>query len=176
MQRWVRQSATPGCSALTLMLSVGTWAGMSAAAHAAAEPAGGFGRLQNTTRSCLINLAKAPQRPCGALQLEQQQAGLLNIRFMAAGGGGEGRDQLTFAGVLDQGSSPLLCQQGRCRLQGPVRAGISSVSESSFDARGVATGLPKAWPARGTCSVEQRQVLCEAKALSGETWSATAEF
>jgi hypothetical protein len=161
---------------LSLLLSIGTMAAALMPAHAAAEPAGGFGRLQNTTRSCLINLADGPQRPCGSLQLDQQREGLLNIRFMAAGGGGEGRDQLTFAGVLDQGSSPLLCQRVHCRLQGPVRAEISSVSESSFDGRGVATALPKAWPARGICSVEQWQVRCQARALSGEIWSATADF
>jgi hypothetical protein len=172
----MRPSASPETSVLRSTLIASALAAALVQAPAAAGPAGGFGRLQDTARSCLINLAAAPQRPCAALQFDQQLEGLLSIRFMAPGGGGEARDQLTFVGVLDQASTPLLCEQGRCRLQGPVRTQISSVSESSFDGRGVATGLPKAWPARGTCSVEQRQVRCQARALSGETWSAAAEF
>jgi hypothetical protein len=135
-----------------------------------------FGRLHSPSRTCSSNLSGSAPAPCHAVQFDQQLEGLLNIRFISSRGSGDGRDQLTFVGTLSAESTPLSCRQGRCRLQGPVQTTVTSISETGFDERGVPIGLPKAWPSKGQCSVQQRQVRCEGKALSGETWRANAEF
>lgn len=138
-------------------------------------PADTIGRLESVTRSCSSNLAAAAQVPCTSIQFEQQD-GLLNIRFISPGQLGGESDQLSFAGMLQPGSAPMACQQGRCQFQGGIGTAIASVSERSFDSRGLVKSLPKAWPANGTCRIEPGQVRCEAKALSRELWSATATF
>jgi hypothetical protein len=83
-------------------------------------------------------------------------------------------NQLTFVGELKPGSPAMRCSQARCMPQGGMQAQLSSVSETRFDGRGLAQGLPSAWPVNGTCLVEERQVRCQAKALSGEAWTAVA--
>jgi hypothetical protein len=130
--------------------------------------------MQHTTRTCERNLAKGTPAPCSALRFEQNQEGLLNIRFVGPGSGDAASNQLTFVGVVKEGSSGLRCRQGRCQLEGPLSTEITSVSELSFDPRGLPTSLPSAWPADGSCRVERQAVRCEARALSGERWSATA--
>ena len=134
-----------------------------------------IGRWQGGTRTCSSNLAAAAKAPCTALVVEQQD-GLLTIRFISPGRGGGESDQLSFAGLLQPGSIPMACQQGRCRFQGPISTAIASVSERNFDSRGLAKSLPKAWPANGSCRFETSQLRCEATALSQERWSAEATF
>jgi hypothetical protein len=140
-----------------------------------ARPVETIGRLLSVTQSCSRNLAEAEQTPCTTIQFEQQD-GLLNIRFISPGQRSGESDQLTFVGIPEPGSAPMACQQSRCQFQGAISTAIASVSERSFDSRGLVKSLPKAWPANGTCRIEPGQVRCEAKALSRERWSATATF
>jgi len=159
-----------------LSLLVGGLAAASASlAQPRATPTDTIGRLQSVARSCSSNLAAAAQAPCTSVQFEQQD-GLLNVRFISPGQRGGESDQLSFVGTLQPGSVPMACQQGRCQFQGAISTAIASVSERSFDSRGLVKALPKAWPANGSCRIDQRQVRCEAKALSRELWSATATF
>jgi len=165
--------------ALLLSWPVGALAATPGAAEAAtphSRPADNFGRLQSRAQTCQNNLADAPATACTSVLFEQPSQGLLNIRFLSPGQGGAASAQLNFVGVLAPASTPMACDQGRCRLMGPLTTTVSSMSERSFNDRGLATGLPKAWPAEGRCSVEQRQVRCSAKAPSQESWSAVAEF
>lgn len=159
-----------------LSLLIGTLVFASAClAQPPGTPADTIGRLQRMTRSCSSNLAAAAQLPCTFVQFEQQD-GLLNVRFISPGQRGGESDQLSFAGILQPGSAPMACQQGRCQVKGGISTAIASVSERSFDSRGLVKSLPKAWPANGTCRIDPDQVRCEAEALGREIWSATATF
>ncbi len=143
------------------------------------EPAGrdrGFGHWQSGTRRCSRNLAGSPKNPCQLVQLDQQVEGLLTVRFIAPGIQKDSLNQLIVVGLLQPNSQPLLCQQGRCQPAGPLTTVVSTVSERSFDGRGLAQGLPKAWLASGSCRFEPRSVRCEAKAPGGEQWQADASF
>jgi hypothetical protein len=141
-----------------------------------AGPAGGFGHWQSGTRSCSRNLAGSPQSPCQLVQLNQQLEGLLTVRFIAPGAQKDSLNQLIVVGLLQPSSQPLLCQQGRCQPDGPLSTLVSTVSERSFDGRGLAQGLPKSWLASGTCRFEDRRVRCQATAPGGEHWQAEASF
>ena len=141
----------------------------------AADPGDDFGRLRQSPSSCRANLAESPAMYCTSIQLEQHARGSLSIRFFLPETAAVSH-QLTFVGMLTPGSQPLQCRQGRCRLQGPIETEIASISESSFDGRGLATSLPKAWPVRGQCKVEQLQLSCEGTSFSGERWQAQASF
>jgi len=138
--------------------------------------ADGFGSWQRAAQTCRRNLAGAQPAGCLSVQLSQQQEGVLSVRFIARGSKPDSANQLTFAGALVAGSKPLACQGGRCTPKGPLSTELTSISEASFDERGLAQGLPSAWPAEGRCQLEATGVRCEARALSGETWSAQATF
>lgn len=134
----------------------------------------GFGQWQSRSGDCRRNLAGAASAACMAVQLNQRMAGLLNVSFLARGEQKSAVSQLTFVGELKPGSSAMACRNGRCSPTGLMQLALSSVSETSFDARGLAEGLPKAWPVNGTCVVAAQRLSCQAKALSGEQWSAEA--
>ena len=137
---------------------------------------GGFGSWQSGTRSCSRNLAGFPQSNCQQVQLDQQMEGLLTVRFIAPGAQKDSLNQLIVVGLLQPNSQPLLCQQGHCQPAGPLTTVVSTVSERSFDGRGLAQGLPKAWLASGSCRFEGRNVRCEAAAPDGQRWQANASF
>lgn len=143
---------------------------------AAEKPPVDFGRVQRATRTCQRNLSDASPGPCSELRFEQNREGLLNIRFVGPGSGEITSNLVTFVGVVKDGAAGLSCREGRCRLEGPLSTEVTSVSELGFDQRGLPSGLPSAWPADGTCKVEKHDVHCEARALSGERWSARAEL
>jgi hypothetical protein len=134
-----------------------------------------FGRWELRSDHCKRSLAESLAiSPCQVVQLVQRQEGLLNVNFIARGAEKGSINQLTFVGELKPGSPAMRCSQARCMPQGTMQAQLSSVSETRFDGRGIAQGLPSAWPVNGTCLVEARQVRCQAKALSGEAWMAEA--
>ncbi|MCT0198092.1 hypothetical protein KQ313_00090 [Synechococcus sp. CS-1325] len=164
------------CAALLSLLAGSVAVAATANAEPrATPPSDPIGRLQRAARTCSSNLAEAPQAPCSSVQFEQQ-TGQLTIRFISAGLQPEESNQLVFVGVLAPGSPPMDCQQGRCQLREAISTTVASVSERSFDGRGLAKGLPQAWPANGSCQVERNQVRCKARALSQELWSAEAGF
>jgi hypothetical protein len=66
------------------------------------------------------------------------------------------------------------CRQAICSLSKPIELALSSVSQSVFDGRGIASALPSAWPVNGSCRLDTSRIHCEAKALSGEIWTASA--
>ncbi|MGB7564171.1 MAG: hypothetical protein WBM08_05400 [Prochlorococcaceae cyanobacterium] len=142
----------------------------------AGDEADSFGRWQWDVGKCERNLEGQEPARCARVQVDQAVEGLLTIRFIASGPQRDGSNLLVFVGALSEGQRPMRCRLGKCAPVAPVRAEVSSVSESSFDGRGLAEGLPKAWPADGSCRVEPSGVSCEAKALSGERWTAQASF
>ena len=151
-------------------------------------------------KQCQLHLARraAPLRDCVDLQLEQQQAGLLSVRFLAASepsrdnrsagsqasggtmGSGTQRPQseaVVFAGLLAAGQPPMHCgRDGRCEPRLPLRLQVSMVAQASYDGLGLATGLPRAGLAKGHCQLMNGLVRCEAGNASGERWLAEAQF
>ena len=136
----------------------------------------GFGRWQWSVRSCERNLEGGSAGRCGKVQVDQVQEDVLSVRFIANGPQRDSSNQLTFVGTLAKGEKALRCRDALCKPSIGVQTTVSSVSERAFDGRGLAEGLPKAWPADGSCRVEPTGVLCEAKALSGEHWRAEAKI
>jgi hypothetical protein len=134
----------------------------------------GFGRWQWDVRRCERNLEGGAVARCGKVQVDQVQEDVLSVRFIANGPQRDGTNQLTFVGTVVKGQTALRCRDALCQPVTGVQTTVSSVSERFFDARGVAEGLPKAWPADGSCRVEPTGVVCEAKALTGERWRAEA--
>ena len=47
---------------------------------------------------------------------------------------------------------------------------------SVTDSLGLVQGLPKAWPARGECSISQLHVECEAQLTNGNSFRGEASF
>lgn len=159
-----------------------------------------FGRWEATVTRCRLGITPAGSKPkpvrqpaaapsgaallrpggeepedCRTVRLDQQAAGLLTLRFIASGAGSRfASRQLTFAGVLEPGSVPMRCDEGRCEPQGILRVRISAVAQSGFDARGLALGLPQASLARGSCLVEGKSLRCQAEGGLGERWRAEA--
>jgi hypothetical protein len=121
-------------------------------------------------------LAGSPQSTCQLVQLDQQVEGMLTVRFIAPGAQKDSVNQLIVVGLLQPQSQPLLCQQGLCQPAGPLTTVVSTVSERSFDGRGLAQGLPKVWLASGSCRFEGRSVRCEAATPDGQRWQANASF
>lgn len=113
---------------------------------------------------------------CGRVQVDLVQEDVLTVRFIASDPRGDRTSHLTFVGSVPKGQSGLRCRDARCQPVSGLQTSVSSVSERSFDSRGVAEGLPRAWPAGGSCRVEPKGVLCEAKGPSGEHWRAEASI
>jgi hypothetical protein len=135
----------------------------------------GFGVWETRTLGCRRNLAGSPVIPCFGVLLEQRLEGLLNVAFMARAPEPGASNQLMFVGQLQPGSAAMACRLGRCEPKGPFTLALSSVSETRFDGRGLAQGLPKTWLVQGTCSLEARNLICQARALSGEQWRASTK-
>jgi hypothetical protein len=135
----------------------------------------GFGVWETRTLGCRRNLAGSAATPCVAVLLEQRLEGLLNVAFMARAPEPGAINQLMFVGQLQPGSAAMACRLGRCEPKGALKLALSSVSETRFDGRGLAQGLPKTWLVQGTCSLEARSLICQARALSGEQWRASAK-
>ena len=149
------------------------------AAAFSADPAGprpeAFGRWQPRLQRCERNLAGTASGECDALLVDQRSAGVMRVSWPGRGGPGQA-SVLTFVGTLAGGSEPMACRQAICSLRKPIELTLSSVSQSLFDGRGVASGLPSAWPVNGSCRLDTRHIRCEARALSGETWTASADL
>ena len=107
--------------------------------------------------------------------VDQRSAGVMRVSWPGRGGPGQA-SVLTFVGTMAAGSEPMACRQAICSLSKPIELTLSSVSQSLFDGRGVASGLPSAWPVNGSCRLDTRRIRCEARALSGETWTASASL
>lgn len=132
-----------------------------------------FGRWQPRLQSCERNLAAAGAGECGAVLVDQRSAGVMRVSWPGRGGSGQAI-VLTFVGTLAGGSEPMACRQAICSFNKPIELTLSTVSESLFDGRGIASGLPSAWPVTGRCRLDAKRISCEARAFGGESWTASA--
>jgi hypothetical protein len=112
---------------------------------------------------------------CISFRLDQQMRGLVSVRFESRKReASHSMGRLVFAGVLEGGSQPMSCREGRCKPQLPMRFQVSAVAESDVDHLGLAAGLPRSYLAQGHCSVETPRIRCMAKTLEGMEWSVDA--
>jgi hypothetical protein len=133
-----------------------------------------LGRWGDRPAHCLRSWAGGRPGPCSSVVLDQRTAGVMRLLLVAPAPAPVAYTQLSFVGQLQPGSEPMACRQGVCRLNRPMALTLSSVSQAEFDGRGLARGLPSAWPVNGQCQVRPERIRCEAQALSGETWTAEA--
>lgn len=131
----------------------------------------GYGRWQPALRSCRSLEPRQQELSCQAVAVDQRGSGVFRIRW----GIGPWR-QLTFVGTLSGRSEPMACRQAICRFQRPITLAISGVGSTQFAGSGVATGLPMVWSARGQCQLSPERLSCEARAETGERWSAEAQL
>ena len=148
-----------------------------------------FGWWKSNLRDCrLLGPSLAPGRAvpvaspqqtagCDQLRLDQQISGLLRISFLrlqhldnvAAG-------KVVFVGLLEQGSQPMRCRQGRCEPRWPLRVRVSVVSEARFGPMGLVKGLPTTRLARGHCHLDYPLIHCRAASPDGIEWQAEARL
>jgi len=132
----------------------------------------GFGRWQGQPRSCRMQLASGVRLSCRMVQLDQRNPLVLRLSLMAGGPLKGGLQELTWAGQLLPASAPMRCRDGLCELSGPLQLRLASTSETQFDARGLAEGLPRVWPVTGECRIDPAAIRCEADSGRGERWMA----
>lgn len=137
-----------------------------------------FGRWERSAQACDIELVetqgRAPERlACRSVRLDQQLAGLLSVRFLpAAQGEAAMAQQLLFAGVLVSGSQPMRCRESRCEPSWPIRVQVSALATSNTST----LGLPLARVVQGSCSLEAKWVLCQARDREGRRWKAQGRW
>lgn len=113
------------------------------------------------------------QYSCRIVRLDQQERGLLSVRFLAAEPAPPGlRSQLAFAGILEAGSRPMRCHQLRCKPQWPIRLQVSAVSLTGLIESAGPSALQEGRLARGSCDLNARQLRCSAGDSNGEEWIA----
>jgi hypothetical protein len=131
-----------------------------------------LGRWGDRPAHCLRSWAGERPGPCASVVLDQRTAGVMRVLLLAPAPPPLAYTQLSFVGQLQPGTEPMPCRQGACQLSRPMALTLSSVSQAEFDGRGLARGLPSAWPVNGVCQLRPERISCEARALSGEVWSA----
>ena len=146
---------------------------------AAAAPAGlraqglaeSFGRWQQQPRSCQLVFPLGGKASCRSVQLDQRSALVMRLSLLAPGALKGGLQQLTLAGQLQEGSQPMRCRQGVCTLQGPLLLQLASVSETQFDGRGLAQGVPRITAVQGQCRIDPAAIRCEASTERSGRWT-----
>lgn len=144
------------------------WASPSAQA---APPA--IGRLEVSTNHCSFGAPSAQDLSCHRIELARKTDNVLRLRFTGESEQpGRGRS-LTFVAINPDHTLPLSCDRGQCTLTASRWQGaVVGVAEALTTNLGIAEGLPKAWPAQGSCKLEERQFSCTAKVSTGEVFSA----
>ncbi len=137
----------------------------------AAPPA--IGRMEVNTKHCDFIAPSDERLPCYRIEVARKTDSVLRVRFIGHGKQkGSGRS-LTFVAINPDQPVPLSCHQGQCELMSARWQGtVVSVAEAFTTILGIAEGIPKAWPARGNCKLEQRQLSCAVELSTGKVLSA----
>jgi hypothetical protein len=141
-----------------------------------------FGRWATQLQQCRVAQSSAANQPgtawpCQLLRLDQQMQGLLTVRFVALATASQPASrELVVAGMLETGSRPMRCRQGRCDPRWPMQLRVSAVAPGGVDSRGLAVGVPQARVARGQCLLEKRRARCQAGEPGGQRWEASARW
>lgn len=154
------------------------WAAATLLALPAAEAAPpAIGRMEVNTHQCSFIARTDERQPCYRIELARKTEGVLRLRFIGQGEQkGHGRI-LTFVAINADQPLPVSCHQGQCELNETRWQGsVIGVAEAMTTGLGIADGLPKAWPAQGSCRLEQRRLACSAQLNTGVALSARARL
>ena len=140
-----------------------------------------FGRWQHTPLRCDVMPLGLPPWRCHGLQIDQRDPSVVRLGLQADLKDAPGLMALTLVGALAASSKPMACSNGRCQLQHPLQLRVISLALSRFDARGLAQGLPRAWPVIGTCRIDPAVLICDVQmqqngAMLPERWQINAEL
>jgi hypothetical protein len=108
---------------------------------------------------------------CRSVQLDQRSPLVMRLSLLAPGALRGGLQQLTLAGQLQEGSPPMRCRQGVCVPQGPLLLQLASISETQFDGRGLAQGVPRITAVQGQCRIDTAAIRCEASTELFRRWT-----
>lgn len=176
--------------ALLPLVALPLAAGVAAEAGAnepAREP---FGRWERSLRQCRLERRAGGgagsadpganplvrQQGCRAVRLDQQDPGLLSVRFLTSPAAAVAMaGQLAFAGVLEAGSRPMQCRELRCRPRWPIRLRVSAVALSGLAEEAGGSPLPQGRLAQGSCELSARSLRCTASGSDGEEWTAVGQ-
>ncbi|MFN5117533.1 MAG: hypothetical protein ACK5JJ_05480 [Cyanobacteriota bacterium] len=163
------------CLAWLVAVLAGGMASPPTGAEGLLEPTGDpsvhFGRWEKRTKSCRIEHQRGTTpgavQSCLGLKLEQQQEGLLSVRFLHRVEGSTLVERhLLFAGFLERDRS-MRCQEGRCTPRPPLELLVTLMATAHFDAQGLAQGLPDSQLAKGHCRLERRRIRCAVTSREG---------
>ena len=140
-----------------------------------------FGRWQQSSRRCEVQQPVGPVVLCRGVQLDQRDAQVLRLSLEGEGPARGELTQFTLVGALVQGSEPMACRNGSCRLSRPLQLQLVSLSIVRFDARGLAQTLPPTWPVQGSCRIDPAALSCTASVVGSgdgalQTWVLEAEL
>jgi hypothetical protein len=168
------------CGRLRLLLiAAGGWLVLGPGGdHVQAET---FGRWQQSSRRCEVEQPAGPVFPCRGVQLDQRNAQVLRLSLDGEGPARGEVTQFTLVGALAEGSEPMACRNGSCRLSRPLQLQLVSLSIVRFDARGLAQTLPPTWPVQGSCRIDPAALSCTASVVGSsdgalQTWVLEAEL
>jgi hypothetical protein len=130
-----------------------------------------FGRWQQQPRSCQVVFPLGGKASCRSMQLDQRSPLVMRLSLLAPGALKGGLQQLTLAGQLQEGSPPMRCRQGVCEPQGPLQLQLASISETQFDGRGLAQGVPRITAVQGQCRIDSTAIRCEASTELFRRWT-----
>ncbi len=148
---------------------------MATAGLASMDP--GIGRLERSPKRCITAMGDDNKRPCSALRLDRKSDHVLRVRFTGMRGAMGTVESFSFVSTNSRRSLPLTCRQGQCNPPtGTWQGTVIGAAQSVTDALGLVQGLPKAWPARGTCSISPLRVVCEAHLTNGNSFRGEASF
>ena len=141
----------------------------------AALPA--IGRLQSNTSQCSYVDTSGTNHRCNQLQLDRKTDTVMRLRFLGEANSYGATHTLTFVTVAADQRLPVDCEQGHCRLNGRSWTGpVMGAAEALMNQLGLAEGLPKAWSARGSCTIDQQRISCKASASNGSELMAEASL
>jgi hypothetical protein len=137
----------------------------------------GYGRWERQIRHCDLRINQQ-ERGCHGVRLEQNLAGVLTVRFLTEGGEPQvAAEELLFVGQLKEGQPAMVCSDdGHCRPRLPTALTVSTVAGSRYDDRGLILELPRTHLARGSCTLQEEALQCEARNPSGGSWRAEARM
>ena len=156
-----------------LLISLSMVAGTSSIA----DPRQAIGRFETIASKCQYRLGSGSLQTCHVVQMDRKTATVTGVRFIGRGLVHGSSRHLTFVANAPDQTIPLRCISGSCTLnEKRWIATVSSVAESKFDGRGIAEGLPQAWPVKGDCELSLKQLRCRARAMSGEILTGEAQL
>ena len=137
----------------------------------------GIGRMERSPKRCITAMGDDNKRPCSAVRLDRKSDHVLRVRLTGMRGAKGTVESFSFVSTNPSHSLPLTCRQGQCNPPtGTWQGTVIGAARSVTDSLGLVQGLPKAWPARGECSISPIRVVCEAQLTNGNSLRGEASF